>query len=222
MAILVIDTALEACSVGLQTDDGEDRILSEDLGRGHAERLFPLLRDLLSMAGLDLAAVRRIGVTLGPGSFTGLRVGVSAARGLALVTGSECVGVSTLAAHAEAARPFVEGRPVLATFDSRRGDFYGQLFDAGGQPLTAPEASSARELGAVAQRAGAVLAGSGAAMIAEAMHPADVRIVHQRAAPEMAALLRCAARAVPSGPPRPLYLRPADARPAEGAALLRA
>lgn len=107
MRLLAIDTALEACSVAVLDGEGEDMRLtaaSEVLGRGHAERLMGMIGEVMAEAGTAFTALDRIVVTTGPGSFTGLRVGLAAARGIALVVGAPAVGVTTLAALAEQAR----------------------------------------------------------------------------------------------------------------------
>ena len=116
-------------------------------------------------AGLAFADLDRIAVTVGPGSFTGLRVGIAAARGFGLVTGCELVGIGTLDVHAAEAQAIAPGRPVLVLLDARRDEVYGQLFDADGSP--AGEAAVA-DAAVFARRlpADAVLAGSGAARVA--------------------------------------------------------
>src|SRR6202049_2571874 len=101
MRILAIDTALEACAAGVI--EMPDRVLAQEslaMARGHAEALMPLLARVMDQAGIGFDALDRIAVTVGPGSFTGLRVGIAAARGIALATGKPAVGVSTLAALA--------------------------------------------------------------------------------------------------------------------------
>ena len=110
MRVLAIDTALAACSAAvLDTEHNGGIVASESLPmvRGHAEALLPLLRRVMQAAGLTFPAIDRIAVTTGPGSFTGLRVGIAAARGIALAADKPAVGVSTLSAYAA---PHVESR----------------------------------------------------------------------------------------------------------------
>ena len=112
MNLLAIDTALEACSVGVAVDGGSPVFVSETIGRGHAERLFGMISAAMEQAGIGYAALDRIAVTIGPGSFTGIRVGIAAARGLALVTGCPVAGIGTLAVLAESARAAAGTVPV--------------------------------------------------------------------------------------------------------------
>src|ERR1700750_2022211 len=102
MRVFAIDTAIEACSAAvLDTERGA--ILAREsvpMARGHAEALMPLIKRVLDRAALDIGSYDRIAVTTGPGSFTGLRVGIAAARGIGLAAGKPVVGLTTLAAYA--------------------------------------------------------------------------------------------------------------------------
>ncbi|MEZ5994286.1 MAG: tRNA (adenosine(37)-N6)-threonylcarbamoyltransferase complex dimerization subunit type 1 TsaB [Hyphomonadaceae bacterium] len=100
MIVLGVDTALDACSVALVRGEETLAALSEAMSRGQAERLAPMLLDALAAAGLTPSAIERVAVTKGPGSFTGVRVGLSFARALALALDKPCLGVSTLEALA--------------------------------------------------------------------------------------------------------------------------
>lgn len=224
MPLLVIDTALEACTAAIGGVPGSaDIVCSEVIGRGHAERLFGLIEAALGEAGITIRDIDRFAVTVGPGSFTGVRVGVAAARGFMLVTGRPGIALSTLSAHADAASQVPEGagRPVLATLDARAGQVYGQLFSPAGEAVTRPEIAEPGHFAKIAAEAGAALAGSGAGAVAAAA-PQTLDILHTRSAPDPAALLPLAVRAEPgTAPPRPLYLRPPDAKPAANAAVAR-
>jgi tRNA threonylcarbamoyl adenosine modification protein YeaZ len=221
MRCLAIDTAAEACAVAVSGGAGGPVLLSELIGRGHAERLFPMIDEALSRAGIAVGALARIAVTVGPGSFTGLRVGVAAARGLGLATGAELVGVTTLAVHAARARALAGAVPVLAVLDAKRGEIYGQAFDGEGHPLAPPRADTAEAFAAML-RPGMRLAASGARLVAAARDDAATRIVHEDTAPDLAALLALALAAPASAePPKPLYLRPPDAKPQGAAKVLR-
>jgi tRNA threonylcarbamoyladenosine biosynthesis protein TsaB len=175
--------------------------------RGHQERLGPLVAEALAASGADLAAVGRIGVTVGPGSFTGLRVGLAFAKGLAIARGVPCVGVTTL----EALAASVEGDEVLAAIDARRGQVYLQLF-ASGAPSGDPEAVLLADAGGWLERRGArpglTIVGSGAPLL-DSLAGRTVEL----AAPDPLAIARLAMGAPePGGMPAPLYLRAPDAR----------
>ena len=222
MKVMVIDTALGACVAGVFADGGVDagaglRILglrSEQMTKGHQERLGGLARDAADEAG-GFDGVDRIGVTVGPGSFTGLRVGLAFALGLGAALDRPVIGVSTL--DALAASVETEGL-VAAVIDARRGQVYARLF-RGGAPLGEAEAwplETARDR--ILAEAGAgtpVLVGSGAAVLSEAF-PEDFtaarRSLLAAPAPEALAALTLAADPATS-PPVPLYLRAPDATP---------
>jgi tRNA threonylcarbamoyladenosine biosynthesis protein TsaB len=218
MRLLAIDTALDACSVAvLDRDSGQARVTSacEVLGRGHAERLMAMIGEVMAEAGLPFSALDRIAVTAGPGSFTGLRVGLSAARGIALVVGAPAVGIGTLDALADMAREdAVEPGPVFAVLEAKGPEIYGQGFAADGMPLAAPVAIAAADFGRDLP-AGALLAGAGAAKVVAACGRTDLRVAHEAAWPDIAAVVRLGAEADPlAHPPEPVYLRPPDAAPA--------
>ncbi len=206
MKVLALDTCLTATSAAVL--DGE-RVLaarSEPMARGHQERLAVLVREMTEEAGLAFADLDRVGVTVGPGSFTGLRVGLAFAKGLSSALAIPCVGVSTL--EAMAAAPGL----VAAAIDAKRGQVYLQVCEDG-RPLMAPDAldlgtAAARliELGAGRPMA---LTGSGAALLAPALPGA---VVLAAETPDPVAVARLAARVAAPSPPRPLYLRTPDAQ----------
>ena len=214
MRLLAIDTALDACSVAVHDDGGDVLRLttaSEVLGRGHAERLMGMIGEVMAEASLPFAALDRIAVTVGPGSFTGLRVGLSAARGIALVVGAPAVGIGTLAALAAG---LSVGEPVHAVLAAKGGEIYAQAFAADGAPLDAPQAADAAAYGA-ALPSGAALYGSGAAKLVAASGREDLRVLGEAGWPDISAVARLGAAAeTGSHPPEPLYLRPPDAAPA--------
>jgi tRNA threonylcarbamoyladenosine biosynthesis protein TsaB len=213
MRLLVIDTALGACTAAVFEDERPLAVRFEPMTKGHQERLGGLVRDVMAEAGRSFDALDRIGVTVGPGSFTGLRVGLAFAQGLGAALDRPVVGVSAL--DALAASLDSGATPVAALIDARRGQVYARLFMDG----AAVGADEALSLDEAARRIGALgkdvrLVGSGAAVLAEAFPDLIMASVDPRVAPSAKALARLVAAADPADhPPRPLYLRAPDATP---------
>ena len=217
MHLLAIDTALAACTAAV-FDSERDIIAAAEsipMERGHAEALLPLIVRVMDQAALEFRAFDRVAVTVGPGSFTGIRVGIAAARGIALTAAKYAVGVSTLAAFA--APCIAEGgtAATLAAVDARHGHVYAQVFGPGGRTLVAAAHCSIAD--AIALTSGEVhLAGSAARLLADAWpsgrpKPLGIR---QAVAPDIGWVARLGAVAdVKYAPAKPLYLREPDARP---------
>lgn len=210
MRVLVIDTALGLCTAGVFEVGDTVRTLglrSEVMLKGHSERLGGLARDAVAEAG-GFDVVDWIGVTVGPGSFTGLRVGLAFAQGLGAALNRPVVGVSTLDALAASA----SAPDIAALIDARRGQVYARIWRDGvaeGPPEALSLEQAAERVSGLA--AGAVLVGSGAVLIADAAPGAAVLDL---AGPSPEALARLAARLDPAAaPPKPLYLRAPDATP---------
>src|SRR5665213_4149866 len=140
MLILAIDTSLDACAACILDTDTAALIAQESqaMKRGHAEALMPLIARVMKASGIGFTALDRIAVTTGPGSFTGLRVGLSAARGIALASGKPAVGLTTLAAYAAPVVSRDAGHPVLSAVDARHDHVYFQLVSGDGGELIAP------------------------------------------------------------------------------------
>jgi tRNA threonylcarbamoyladenosine biosynthesis protein TsaB len=182
---------------------------SEPMERGHQERLAPMAAEVMAAAGLAFADLGKIAVTLGPGSFTGLRVGLAFAKGLHLACGAPLAGVGTLEALAMSAGA---GGVSAGVIDARRGLVYLQAFE-GETPLMAPDivTTQAATLRLARAAAGQLrLIGPGAPLLGAMLRHA---VVIDLAAPDLAALGRLARRATPDPALRPLYLRAVDARP---------
>jgi tRNA threonylcarbamoyladenosine biosynthesis protein TsaB len=203
--ILALDTCLGASSVAILDGETVRAVRSEPMTRGHQERIAVLAREMAAEAGVKFAGLTRIAVTVGPGSFTGLRVGLSFAKGLATALSIPCVGVNTLEALAASveATGFVAG-----VLDAKMGQVYLQVFDDG-KALMAPDAL---EVGVAAARLAELwsggpvtLVGSGAPLVADVLPGATV-LTPAYADPVAVARL-AAARPAPSHSPRPLYLR---------------
>jgi tRNA threonylcarbamoyladenosine biosynthesis protein TsaB len=227
MRILAIDTALEVCASGLYDIDRQLVLAAETMpmARGHAEALVPQISRVLDASGGARTDYDRIAVTVGPGSFTGLRVGVSAARALALAAGCPVVGVSTLAALAAPLMSTDAQHPVAACIDARHGRLYVQIFEADGGTLYGPGILPLADVVDWASRIGARLVGPGAITVATAWPKGQPRPLHvdPRAAPDLMWVALIGAVADPTeAPPRPLYLAPVDARPQDSHRLPRA
>ncbi|OYX35860.1 MAG: tRNA (adenosine(37)-N6)-threonylcarbamoyltransferase complex dimerization subunit type 1 TsaB [Caulobacterales bacterium 32-69-10] len=206
--VLAIDTALSAAQAAVVRDDVVLAVLSEPMERGHQERLAPLVAETMAAAGVAFPEIDRLAVTVGPGSFTGLRVGIAFAKGLSIALGKPCLGVGTLEALAAACGPGF----VVAAIDGRRGQIYLQAF-ADGAPVMAPdsldETEAAARLAELHSGGPAWLTGPGAALLEGVI---SARL-DPRPYPDIAALALFAARGrAPAAPPRPLYLRAPDAR----------
>lgn len=206
MILLAIDTTGSDCSVALRTDGREDIVLTEPIGRGHAERLAPMVESVLTHARIGPREIFRIGVAVGPGSFAGTRVGTAFARGLALAAGAEAVGIGNLAVIAHSAS---QHRPLAVLHDARRGEVILQVWrrEGPGDPERIAVADAAARICELSGR-NTGLAGSGARLLANAGF-ADLGL-HDL---DMAALLDLTAAADPhAAPPSPFYARPPDAK----------
>jgi tRNA threonylcarbamoyl adenosine modification protein YeaZ len=226
MRVLAIDTALEACSVALLDTGAPDRAIQESqpMTRGHAEALMPMIARVFERAGFDAAQLDRIAVTVGPGSFTGLRVGIAAARGIALAAGKPAIGLTTLAAFAAPLFAADDAIPVVTAIDARHDHVYLQVFGAGGLTLVKPAVLHVSEAARASLGGPPRLVGTGAEMLARAW-PAGARppvLVDNKRAPDIEWVARLGAASSETGaPPKPLYLRAPDAQPQAAAQLAR-
>ncbi|PPR10753.1 MAG: tRNA threonylcarbamoyladenosine biosynthesis protein TsaB [Alphaproteobacteria bacterium MarineAlpha11_Bin1] len=135
--ILSIDTSADFCGVAILRGESVLSRHSLAMSRGHAEALIPLVKNLCADANITPSAFDLISVTIGPGSFTGVRTGISAAKGFALVADCPAIGVSSLHAVA-AAVPTNDAQPILIVLDTRRADYFVQLFDRDTTPIDLP------------------------------------------------------------------------------------
>lgn len=194
--LLAIDTAAPRLQLALLRVDGSVDALVEDMPQGQAERIFPAIGELLARNGMGYPDLQRIAVTTGPGSFTGLRIGLSAARGLGVALEVPVIGVPSLLAISLSAPP---GQSTAVLLDARRGEGYVQLFGPGGD-------DSAQVLS-----------------LAEAeARVSHCQTVLRSPFPDIALLASFAAGVEPAMfPPEPLYVRDADAKPQDGARIAR-
>lgn len=215
MRILIVDTALGACTAAVVEDGRVLGLRSELMTKGHQERLAGMARDAVADAGGDFDALDRIGVTVGPGSFTGLRVGMAFAQGLGAALDRPVVGVSTLDALAASIEP---AGLVAAVIDARRGQVYARLFRDGvalGEAEALSLETATDRILTAATGAIPTLVGSGALLLSETFPDKFFHVVLKPLpAPTPEALARLTAAVDPATAlPRPLYLRAPDATP---------
>ncbi|PWE31144.1 tRNA (adenosine(37)-N6)-threonylcarbamoyltransferase complex dimerization subunit type 1 TsaB [Maritimibacter sp. 55A14] len=203
--ILAFDTSAAHCAAALLSGGTVLATRSEEMDRGQAERLFPLLEEVLAEGGLGWRDLDAVAVGTGPGNFTGIRIAVAAARGLALSLSRPAIGVSGFEALAEAAPG-----PVLASIDARRGMVHLQLLD--GEQAAAPVTAPLDALPPLPGAAGAACIGHEAGAVAAVLgaRAAAPRLPVAQAIAQVAARRRDR----PQPRPAPLYLRGADAAPA--------
>jgi tRNA threonylcarbamoyladenosine biosynthesis protein TsaB len=230
MNILALDTSMGACSAAvLLAGGGTQRIVlcEERMARGHAEALMPMVAEVMTGAGLDFSALDLVAATLGPGSFTGVRIAIAAARGFALATGAHLWGTDSLTVMAKAALEsgmVGDNRPFAVAVDARGERLYFGLYDAAGRKLAGPLLLEAREAAALLPAELATAVGNGAAHVAEAAMSRG-RLVDAKLPdlqPNASALAELALEADETLPTlRPLYLRPPDAKPQAAASVAR-
>ena len=224
MRILGFDTATSACSAAVWEDGRITARRFEPMSRGQSERLIPMVREVLSEAGADFPDLDLLAVTTGPGAFTGLRIGLAAARGMALAGDLACFGVTTLDAVAAGVSETERQKAnVLVVLDSKRAEVYAQAFRSDLRPLSEAQALMPADLAALmangegdADRV--LVAGDGAGQVIQALKDKGIEAVLSTApgVPDAATVAAIAAERwspdQPAEPLRPLYLRPPDAK----------
>jgi tRNA threonylcarbamoyladenosine biosynthesis protein TsaB len=225
MTLLALDTSMAACSVAVW----RDHVIAHRLApmeRGHAEVLFPMIHEVMAEAAVSFTDLRAIAVTRGPGSFTGVRVGVAAARGLALATDKPIIAATSLEAIAHAAGNRLSADqlrgPLTVAMDARRGQLYCQQF-ARGRAVSDAQVMNPEDCAATLPHEASIAVGSGARLLAEAAGAAHhVVALEQDLLPDAADLAAiCAEKAPETAPLTPLYLRAPDAKPQDGFAVAR-
>ena len=236
MKLLAIDTSMQACSAAvLVKEDGKQRLYSllEHKERGHAERLMPMIDEVLALARLEVGELDLLAVTTGPGTFTGVRIGVAAARGLALALDVPLVAQNSL--RVIAAKAFESWAPlseriVAVAIDARRDQLYFQLFDqAGAYQNTSPQLIFPQQGEKFLPRDKTVfLIGSGREILNQHLGEKYIENIclsdfgEGHPQPDAALLARLAVDMNPTDKPiTPLYLRPPDAKIQSGYAIER-
>lgn len=225
MTLLAIDTSEQSCSVALLKGDTVECAASEHIGRGHAERLLPLIEEQLGQAGRSYADLSRIAVTTGPGTFTGLRIGLSVARGLALQADLPCIGLTGLSVlAAQAMRQRDKNSTIHAIITGRGGQAFFQSFqgrnnDDTPKPLTEPVGLDIADIASEVSVSGGVVIGSGVDLLIEAGHHDVLEgqgvSFHADRVIDPETLARLSSGLNPATyPPEPTYFRAADAKKA--------
>jgi tRNA threonylcarbamoyl adenosine modification protein YeaZ len=226
LRVLAIDTALGACSACVQ-QTGEAEPLAREtifMDRGHAEALLPLVDRVVSQTDGSFAGLDRVAVTIGPGSYTGLRIGIAAARAIGLAAGIPVVGVATLAAFLA---PLMAGSPrglLAAAIDAKHGQLYVQALAPGGRAIIPPSLMGVREAVRFLGSGPVMVGGSGGPLLAaEAWSQGvETHVSEAALAPDIAWVARLGALADPAQAlPKPLYLRGPDAKPQDAARIAR-
>lgn len=218
MLILAIDTALDACAAAVLDTDAARIIAQESqaMKRGHAEALMPLIARVMKASTIAFTSLDRVAVTRGPGSFTGLRVGLSAARGIALAAGKPVVGLTTLTAYAA---PFVgenSPHPIISAIDARHDHVYFQVVSGDGGSLIKPKVAPIAEALDAARFGTPHLVGNAAKILADRW-PSDApppSRIDAQPAPDISWVAWLGAAVTPeTAPASPYYLRAPDAKP---------
>jgi tRNA threonylcarbamoyladenosine biosynthesis protein TsaB len=227
MRILAIDTSCGAASAAV-VESGRiepHAVISRTMARGHAEALAPMVEEAVRSIEGGVASLDRIAVTVGPGSFTGIRVGLAMARAMGLALGIPVVGVSTLAAFAAKLLSKPRQGVIAPAIDARHGAAYFQLFEPSGRPLGPPRCDALRECVRQIGDGPALLAGDAALLLAAEAHRAGLPYDLESAtdAPDIVAVARMGLALDPAvNPARPLYIKPPDARPNPAEPIARA
>jgi tRNA threonylcarbamoyl adenosine modification protein YeaZ len=226
MRILAIDTALGACSACVLEAGQATPLAIEQIAmdRGHAEALMPLIERVMRSVDGGFSTLDRVAVTVGPGSYTGLRVGISAARGIALAAGIPAIGVTTLATTAAPLIGREPGRVIAAALDARHGQVWFQALSSEGKPLVSVRQVSHRDAARAIGAGPVSLVGSAAMAIANEAWAIglDALVLDEAKAPDIVWVARLGLIADPqSAPPRPLYLKAPETTPQDRARLPR-
>jgi len=223
MRLLVIDTASTLCAACIfDTDASIERGRAVlDLGKGHAEHLMSVVEDAMQKAATAFPELGAIAVSVGPGSFTGVRVGVSAARGFALALKIPAIGITTLEAIAAEARDRFGARKVMTAIDAGRDEINAAIYDENGMGILPPAVMNLQRAVELVSLYSVLIAGSAARRIADDAR-SELATGCEASTADIGVYARIAA-SKPTGTdrPKPLYLRDADAKPQAGFVLPR-
>lgn len=217
--VLAIDTAMSGCGVALLNTQNDDvKSFRKDMARGQAEQLVPMIQDCVAKAGISFSDIDLIGVTVGPGAFTGLRIGLSTARSLGVALDVPVIGVTTLESLAEAYlkdNELKSGNALLVLIETKRKDFYWQAFDGDNNALTKPSADDGKTITKWLQkkRFAVVCIGDACDRYESEVGNGDFEINNSYFSPNPTIIARIALMRAGAGLQKntdPLYLRDAD------------
>jgi tRNA threonylcarbamoyl adenosine modification protein YeaZ len=221
MIVLAIDTALDYCAAAVLDAGARAMIAQEtlEMKRGHAEALMPLIDRVMRASGIAYLDLDRIAVTTGPGSFTGLRVGISAARGIGLAADKPVVGLTTLSAYVAPLVAEKQEQPIIAAIDARHDHVYFQVVAGNGATLIRPAIAPIDETFAASRFGALRMVGNAARLLADRWPknaPAPA-LIDPQSGPDIGWVAWLGAATEPgAAPAKPFYLRPPDAKPKAG------
>jgi tRNA threonylcarbamoyladenosine biosynthesis protein TsaB len=218
MMILAFDTTTSACAAAICRDGEVLAERSSAMERGHAEALIPMLGDVLADAKLSYSDLDAIAVTRGPGAFTGIRIGLASARGLALATGLPVIGVTTLEALAATARAQTRRDCIAVIMNTKRRDYFVQVFDRDLSPRSEPAVVAGNEIRAQLGRVDSLnweylaIAGDGLTVLEDDLAEGGAELLPAVVTPAPLYIAELATGRSGAAPPTPIYLRPPEAR----------
>ena len=221
--ILALETSSSLCAVCL-LEPSTGRVLAEisnDIGRGHAERLMDDITEALRIADIGYADLTAIAAGIGPGSFTGIRVAVAAARGFGLALTIPVLGVTSLQAIALQAKEHADSANILVVQDAGREELHVQLFDRNALPLQSPKAMALAVFPQEMSGLNALICGSGLQILDPLSLPKGLRQHVNPLTPTAQFVARAALDPAMTMAAKPLYLRAPDAKPQAGFAIAR-
>lgn len=215
--LLAIDSACAACSVALLREGDIIAHQFEEMNRGQAARLVPMVEEVLASGGIKIADLQAIAVTIGPGAFTGIRIGLATARGLGLASDLPVIGITTTETVAAAHRG--DGKPLLVALETKRDDIYLDVIGSDGRSDQGPVAVPLEDLADHLPNGPFILCGDGAARLREPLTQmgADFEYREDAGQPQAVWLAKLAAEKLAAmgaesfqQRPAPLYIRPPD------------
>ncbi len=220
--LLAIETSDRLCGACVLDESNSNIVATKtiDIGKGHAELLMGVIGDALMQADLQYKDLTKIAVCVGPGSFTGIRVGVSAAIGFSIALNIPVVGVTSLQALAIGQADITSD--ILCLIDAHRGDVYAQSFSPAGLPIDAPAQISLDEIAKMPALKTSLVCGSGVAALQASYPVLILPTLHEVQMPKVECIAQAAAHVSMCVEPKPLYLRRPDAKPQESYTLARA